>query len=180
MLSKINYRLLINALSFQITWFICVQGNNLRAALATLGLLVVHLILFKINVIQHIKTSLLLFVFCLIGFLGDNLIAYAAHLTYSSPDFGPVWLLCLWISFSITMNHSMKWLFQSPAISFFTGLLLVPLSYIAGIKLSGSTLLSPYWQFFILEGLWWAVLLTVYQKLIVVTDFLQKKERAHD
>lgn len=179
MFSKINYRLLINALSFQVTWFICVQGNNLHAVLATSILLAVHLFIFKVNVIQHIKTGLLLFVFCLIGFLGDNLIASAVYLSYSSPDFVPVWLLCLWIAFSITMNHSMKWLFKNPAISFFTGLLLVPLSYFAGITLSGSTLLSPYWQFFILEGLWWAVVLTVYQKLSTISGLSQQEETNH-
>ena len=200
MLSKINFRLLTNALIFQVAWFICVQGNNLHAIWATLSLLALHLMLFKINVIQHIKTSLLLLSFCLAGFLGDSLVAAAVYLTYSnnlgsesvaaiplisilpinsSTTFGPAWLLCLWISFSTTMNHSMNWLFQSPTISFLTGLLLVPLSYIAGIKLSGSILLSPYWQFYILEGLWWAVLLSAYQKLNIVKNISQKKEGSH-
>lgn len=174
MLSDINYRLLTNALSFQIAWFICVQGNNLYAVLTTVCLLSLHAILFRINTYLQIKSSLLLLAFCLIGFIGDNLIAFTVDLTYSNyqnnqilslTTLGPVWLLCLWLSFSITMNHSMKWLFQSPVIAFCIGLLFVPLSYIAGITLSESTLLAPYWQFFILEGLWWALLLTGYQIL---------------
>lgn len=217
MFSKINYKLLTNALTFQVTWFICVQGNNLHAILATAILLAVHLFIFKINAIQDVKISLLMFVLCLIGFLGDSLIASAVYLTYSSnwssegisaisfistlpvsipsifepildpvfaslftsAEFAPIWLLCLWISFSTTINHSMKWLFQSPAISFFVGLLLVPLSYIAGIQLSASTLLSPYWQFFILEGLWWAIVLTIFQKLSTISDLSLPKGTSH-
>lgn len=169
MFSNINRNLLTNALSFQIVWFICVQGNSLHAALATLFLLILHALIFKPNV----KGSLFLLAFSVIGFTGDSLIALTVDLSYASqhhvhemPLVTPVWLLCLWIAFSTTMNHSMKWLFKSPYIAFLIGLLLVPISYIAGIKLSNSTLLAPYWQFILLEGLWWALLLVVYQLLV--------------
>lgn len=189
MFAIINPKLLINALSFQIVWFICVQGNSLYAAFAILSLLVLHAIVFRVGMSTHIKSCLFLLAFCLVGFLGDSMIAYSLELTYTSdwnaqvfsvfstlptsptfpiPEFsflGPVWLLCLWIAFSITMNHSMAWLFKSPFMAFFAGLLFVPFSYIAGIKLSGSTLVAPYWQFFVLEGCWWALLLVGYQIL---------------
>lgn len=165
MLAKINHKLLINALSFQIVWFICVQGNSLHAALATLSLLVLHALIFKPNA----KASLFLLAFAVIGFTGDNLITHAVSLSYASqhqahevPLVTPIWLLCLWIAFSTTMNHSMRWLFKRPYSALLIGFL-APISYIAGIKISGSTLLSPYWQFFVLEGCWWALLLVSYQ-----------------
>lgn len=167
MFSKINTKFLINALGFQIVWLICVQGNSLHAALAILSLLVLHALIVK----PKVKASLFLLAFSVIGFTGDNLIAHAVDVSYVSqspvyemPLVLPIWLLCLWIAFSTTMNHSMRWLFKSPYIALLIGFL-APISYIAGIQLSGSTLLSPYWQFFVLEGCWWALLLVAYQVL---------------
>lgn len=166
MLSKINSKMLMNALGFQVVWFICVQGNNLYAVIATVILLALHTTLYR----DSLKIWPILIAFSLLGFLGDSGIAWLLNITYTDhlQTLAPLWLMCLWAAFATTMHHSMKWLFKSPFIAFVTGLLLVPLSYIAGINLSGSSLAAPYWQFFMVEGLWWGVLLVGYQRFFSV------------
>lgn len=161
MLSSTNTKLLINAFAFQIVWFICVQGNNLYAALATLGLILLNQQIFKTNA----KVWLVLLLFSIVGYLGDTAITLFIDLKYSNSlqSFAPIWLLSLWLAFSTTLNHSMNWLFNSPFIALAAGLLLVPLSYIAGITLSDSTMNDPYWMFILAEGTWWALLLISYQ-----------------
>lgn len=171
MLSSANTKLLINAFAFQIVWFICVQGHNIYAAIATIGLIGLNQYLFKTNA----KVWLVLLLFSLVGYLGDTAITQFIDLQYSSSfeTFAPIWLLSLWFAFSTTLNHSMNWLFSSPFIALVAGLLLVPLSYLAGITLSDSVINDPYWIFVLAEGVWWALLLVTYQR------FIYPKETTH-
>ena len=59
----------------------------------------------------------------------------------------------------------MQWLFKTPILTIFIALGFVPLSYLVGIEISGSSLQSTYGLFYIIEGLWWAILLIGYQKM---------------
>jgi hypothetical protein len=174
-----NKNSIINAMGFQLVWFICVQGNDLNAAIATVALLIVYLMMFR----TELKILIGLIVFSLIGYLGDGIIAMIFHLDYLGSlnyndhlDFlAPVWLLGLWLGFATTLNHSMQWLFKTPFLTVFIALFLVPVSYFAGINLSGSAFSSsidtlssgsmPNELFFVAEGIWWAVVLIGYKKL---------------
>ncbi|MFT5453001.1 MAG: hypothetical protein ACI9N9_002499 [Enterobacterales bacterium] len=162
--SPLNIKLIINAISFQVVWFICVQGNNLNAALATIVMLSLQQLIFKIN----LKVWPLLIAFSLLGYLGDSVIARLLLIEYSDNlnPLAPLWLLSLWLSFATTLNHSMKWLFKTPYLTICLALFIVPLSYLAGINLSDSTLSGSYTLFYLSEGVWWAMLLVGYQRLI--------------
>jgi hypothetical protein len=161
--SLLNIKLIINAVSFQVVWFICVQGNNLNAALATIFMLSLHQLIFKIN----LNIWPLLIAFSLLGYLGDSVIAKLLLIEYSDNlnPLAPLWLLSLWLSFATTLNYSMQWLFKTPYLIICIALFIVPLSYLAGINLSDSTLSGPYALFYISEGIWWAALLMGYKKL---------------
>jgi hypothetical protein len=158
-----NKELLINAIGFQVVWFICVQGNNVFAVIATTALLTIHQQVFKLG----LKRWKLLILFSLIGYAGDNFIAMIYEVNYSGTLIS-LWLLCLWLSFATTLNHSMSWLFNKKYISLFVGIFIVPFSYLTGISLSGSSVTHtsdslPYWLFFLAEGIWWSILLLGYQ-----------------
>lgn len=177
-----NKKLIVNAIGFQLVWFICVQGHTLYAVIATLALLSLYQLMFN----TQSKTWKALIAFCLIGYFGDGLIATMFNLNYfgsisinqntdvvlnqSINLLAPLWLLGLWFAFATTLNHSMQWLFKTPFLTVFISLFFVPISYFAGIQLSGSTFIFssnsiPDWTFFIAEGIWWAILLMSYQKL---------------
>lgn len=44
---SLNYRLVFNALAFQLVWFLCVQGDNLIALIAASILLLCHHYLYR-------------------------------------------------------------------------------------------------------------------------------------
>lgn len=166
--SVVNSKLIINAIGFQIVWFISVQGNNLNAALAAIVLLTVHQLIYKLK----LKAWPVLIAFSLLGYLGDSLIAKILLIEYSDNlnPLAPLWLLGLWLSFATTLNHSMQWLFKTPYLTISIALLMVPISYLAGIQLSDSTVSGSYTFFYISEGLWWAILLVGYQKLTAFSE----------
>lgn len=166
MLPDTTGKVILNALGFQVVWFICVQGNNLNAALACIVLMIFHQFVFKIN----LKAWPLLIAFSLVGYLGDSIIAGVLQIRYtdSLSHLAPLWLLSLWLAFATTLNHSMKWIFKTPTLTMCIALFVVPISYLIGINLSGSALRGSYSVFYFVEGVWWTALLLSYQK---VSDF---------
>lgn len=164
---NINGKVLTNALVFQVVWFVCVLDNNAYAALSVAILVGIHAALFHISS----RDWAVILTFSIVGYLGDCLIATLLNFQYNNdlPFFGPLWLLGLWVAFSTTLNHSMKWIFNTPYHTLLIGLLLVPLSYLAGINLSNSDQLNTsisYETLYIYEGIWWAFILLTYQKFI--------------
>jgi hypothetical protein len=174
-----NKKIIVNAIGFQLAWFICVQGNDLFAALAAIALIILYQMMFN----TRLKTWKILIAFALLGYLGDGIISIIFNLDYSgSLDDGshlsvlaPLWLLSLWLAFATTLNHSMQWLFKTPYLTVFVALFFVPISYFAGITMSGSTFSASAGSFnigslangsfFIVEGLWWAILLVSYKRI---------------
>lgn len=159
-MAKVSKRLLVlNAVLFQLVWFIAVQGDNLYALLALLFLLVMHFTLMKPDA-QELRLILAVPV---VGIVADTLIMNAGWIEYQSTDHFliPIWLCVLWVAFATTLKHSMSWVFKTFWLPPLVGLLVVPFSYWAGIKLSGSQLLIPMERLLLLEGLVWAVLLTL-------------------
>lgn len=161
--ASLNKKMMLNALGFQIVWFICVQGNNLNAAIAAIALLFFHQWVFRMN----LKSWPILIAFSFLGYLGDSVIANILQIQYADglTHLAPLWLLSLWLAFATTLNYSMQWLFKTPVLTLLIALAFVPMSYLLGIEISGSSLHSAYALFYTIEGLWWAILLISYQKL---------------
>ncbi|WP_252179447.1 DUF2878 domain-containing protein [Endozoicomonas sp. 4G] len=151
--------LALNAVLFQLVWFIAVQGNNRYALLALLFLLVVHFMLMKPDR-QELR---LIVAVPVVGIVADTLIMNAGWIEYHGTHHFiiPIWLCVLWVAFATTLKHSLNWLFKTFWLPPLMGLLVVPFSYWAGIRLSGSQPLIPMERLLLLEGLFWAVLLTL-------------------
>jgi hypothetical protein len=174
-----NKKIIVNAIGFQLAWFICVQGNDLFAVLAATVLIILYLMMFN----TRLKTWKVLIAFALLGYLGDGIISIIFSLDYSGSlndgnhlnVLAPLWLLSLWLAFATTLNHSMQWLFKTPYLTVFVALFFVPISYFAGITMSGSTFSASTGSFnigslangsfFIAEGVWWAILLVSYKRI---------------
>jgi hypothetical protein len=174
-----NKKIIVNAIGFQLAWFICVQGNDFFAALAAIASIILYQMMFN----TPLKTWKILIAFALLGYLGDGIISIIFNLDYSgslnggnhSNVLSPVWLLSLWLAFATTLNHSMQWLFKTPYLTVFVALFFVPISYFAGITMSGSNFSTSSeslnigslanGSFFIVEGLWWAILLISYKRI---------------
>ena len=135
------FKILINALGFQIVWFTCAltvnnskPWNYIFVALTTFTFLGQHFYFSKSP-----KSEIVLLVqIVFIGWTMDTLLALN-HLIIFSNSFHaplnfiqPLWLTCLWMSLAVTINHSLLWLQKLGSWCSVFGLVFGTLSYLAG------------------------------------------------
>lgn len=148
--------LVLNGLLFQIGWFSAVLGGNNIALAVTLALLVIHHLVF----INSHKQWLLIAAITLLGLAVDTTLSLAGVLIFSQVQFGiPLWLLCIWVLFACTLNHSLAWLKNKPLLAVFVGAAAGPWSYFAGSKLSDVAFGEPLLQSLTIIIIVWAALL---------------------
>ena len=150
-------------LQFQALWLLCVliQGYVSLIAAAIFFVLSCHRYRFSADRI------VLLLLFALVGFLIDSLFGQTGWVLYKGQNFlhefkAPVWLLSLWLIFSVTLPVSVAPFIHTLPRSALAGLFLAPVSYYAGIRLTESSVnSSPYILFYIAEGLFWGYVTVV-------------------
>lgn len=67
-----------------------------------------------------------------VSFLGW--LHYAAGSPGAPPGGAPLWILSLWMSFSLTMPRSLKWLQGRPVLSLLLGAIGAPLAYLSAAR----------------------------------------------
>lgn len=157
--------IIVDALSFQLLWFIAVQGNDEFAILATLA----HLLLYR--ALQAVTSRQWCFIAAVAvtgglidTFIGiTGIIAFHGALTISVHDWtwqiAPLWLWCLWLGFATTLLRSLSLLKHRLLLAALIGSCAGPLSYWAGATLSGSIFMRPFMHVILFEAVVWAVLL---------------------
>lgn len=155
-------RIIFNAALFQVGWLSCVLGGNTIALVATLSILSAHFIFFSR---QYQEWSLITAV-GLLGFIIDSILVALGVLSFEPTGlFIPLWLLCLWILFACTLNHSLSWLKRWPLLAVLLGAIAGPSSYFAGSQLAGVELSTPLLFSLSLIAIIWATLLPALLKV---------------
>lgn len=145
--------LVLNTLSFQITWLLCVLGGSGVALVVTIAVVALHL-----KVVRDARReALFLFQCAVIGFICDLLLVQGGVMTTAS-GFPPVWLTCLWILFGSTMGYAMRVFHGRLWMSVAGGAAFAPLSYFGGARLAGIPLMQPEWFALMVIALFWAVI----------------------
>jgi len=149
---------LINFILFQSIWFILI----LAAAHESFYGLVIGLLLILVQY-WHGKLIApdfkLILAAILVGFAHDTSLNYFKFIQYNidfNTFYSPVWIIGLWISFTLTINHSLSWLGNRKLLQMIFGLIGGPLAYIAGEKL-GAILMINNMTLYVL-ALSWAVI----------------------
>ena len=151
---------LVNFSLFQLGWFVCILGaswNQLHVALGLSSLiLLVHL-----HITNYKNNDLKLLVFSgFIGFLFDGALQYTGMILYNNPGWNfpltPLWIVMLWLLFSVTLNHSLAWLKNRTILSLLFGSIGGPLAYVAGDKLGAITISTP--ETIIALAVGWAII----------------------
>ncbi len=137
---KNNYRILANLLGFYACWWLSVygafQGNYFLGFYVLLIYLFFHFIYVK-----RYKNEFYYVLFCLVfGFLIDTLLLNLKIISYNGYlplkySLAPLWVVCLWISFGLSIFHSFKILQKSYIISTFMGFVSGPLIFLSFNKL---------------------------------------------
>ncbi|MGA1663353.1 MAG: DUF2878 domain-containing protein [Methylophilaceae bacterium] len=128
---------LINFILFQSIWFILI----LAAAHESFYGLVIGLLLILVQY-WHGKLMVpdfkLILASVIVGFAHDTSLNYFKFIQYNidfNTYYSPFWIIGLWISFALTINHSLAWLGNKKLLQMIFGLIGGPLAYIAGEKL---------------------------------------------
>lgn len=149
--------LILNGLMFQVIWLICVFGGDPWAPLAIM-LLAVWLWwrrlpgeLGQIGLLSGI------------GILLDSLWMVAGLTVFQDTLWPqapliPLWLMVLWIGFSATLRHSMRFLLGRPLLAAILGAIAAPISYATGAHLAEVTITTAT---LVAVGTSWAALLAI-------------------
>jgi len=151
---------ILNFALFQLGWFACILGaahNYVYLALVfSATLILLHLKITSCN-IADIK---LFGLAVLIGAFFDGFLQFQQLILYNNPGWPyplpPLWILCMWVIFAMTLNHSLKWMQGRLVLSVIFGLIGGPLAYIAGEKLGAISVASPIALYLLAAG--WAII----------------------
>lgn len=153
----------LNFLLFQIGWFATVLSvaNQLEllAAVSVLTIIAIHLLLIddKFNEIYLVIAA------GLAGFIIDSVLiandVFATSGVIALEEMAPLWLIMLWMLFSITINHSLGWLRKSYWLAGVLGFIFAPFAYYVGQKFEVLTFSGSYTTGTVLAiiGVTWAI-----------------------
>jgi hypothetical protein len=149
---------ILNYVLFQVGWFSCVLGAaNNQPWLACL--VVLAIVLGQVYYAPFPKQALkLILLACVLGSFVDQMLLNNHIVEYASNGWSvaivPVWIIGLWMSFSSTLNVSMRWLRNQKVTAFLFGLIGGPLAYVAAEKL-GAIHIPPMLLNYVILGLFW-------------------------
>lgn len=153
-----------NILLFQVGWLVCILCGSQWALIYTVGALCVH---FGWSRQRH--EDLVAVVLCVaIGLVHDLILIRTGHILFAeSALWPPLWLVCLWVLMGITLNHSLRWIYERPFWAAALGAVSGPLSYMAGVKLSSAQWSSPVTEVIPIIAFLWLLVLPLHRLLSV-------------
>lgn len=149
-------KILINALVFQIGWFVCVLGGNSAALIYTsLALLFHHWF-----ILDRPRQWYAIISVASGGLLLDASLVAADIIVFEDADFVglPIWLTCLWLLFATTFQYCLSWLQRYLWLAAVIAALFGPLTYWLGSQLTDASIASPLQNSIIVMAFAWALL----------------------
>jgi hypothetical protein len=128
----------VNAVLFQLSWLVCVQGDSVLACVVTASALTLHWRFF----VNNAREWQLWVAALVLGVVVDTALINLGVLQLSTRCLiSPPWLVCTWIMFATTMMHSLAFLTKrnlllSAALGFVGG----PLAYYTGTRFGAASL----------------------------------------
>jgi len=119
------------------------MGGDLYAVLYTLLAIAVH----HWFVVKHTSEWKLIGIILIVGCAWDIAMAQAQVLIFAGGEiFGiPIWLICLWLLFATTFQHSLRWLQTKTFLAALFAAVFGPLSYCFGTQISNVKIGEPLW-----------------------------------
>jgi hypothetical protein len=152
----------INAIFYQAAWLVTIAGAAHGWWWAGPAAVVVFAA-WQLAVSAQRRADLLLMTYAaVIGFVIDSAFAQSHLLSYAAAtpwvNLAPVWIVALWISFALTLNHSLAYLKAHPLAAATLGGIGAPLAYLAAARWGAIAFATPGWSALILLAAVWAVL----------------------
>ncbi|NRA42053.1 MAG: DUF2878 domain-containing protein [Pseudomonadales bacterium] len=162
-----NQKKVVNGLVFQINWFACIFANTTVLLASTIFLLLFHFALIDRNA----KQWLILFFIAIIGYAADSALAASGMIMFSPSAnlvlnginiaVAPLWLFCLWLSFSSCLHYAFSFLYQRLLLTLLICLSVIPFNYYIGANFRNAVFAEPSWLGLALIAAYWALLLPI-------------------
>jgi hypothetical protein len=154
-------RLAVNIVLFQAGWFACVLGAAWGYPWAGPAAVAIAALTRLAQSDERSREAVLLLSCGVLGFAADTAMI---SLGFFAPVRGPVpapwsppWLVAMWINFGATLNVSLAFLKNRPALSAALGAVGGPAAYYAGARLGSISVPDPVWVGLTAVGAAWAV-----------------------
>jgi Protein of unknown function (DUF2878) len=152
----------MNAILYQATWLITIAGAGHNSWWPGLLALMVF-VAWQLAVSTQRRADILLIVFAAaIGFVIDSAFAQAGLITYAAATpwehLAPVWIVALWVSFALTLNHSLAYLKTHPLVASALGGIGAPLAYLAAAHWGALSFPAAQWPSLVVLAVVWALL----------------------
>lgn len=150
-----------NAVLFQALWFAAIVGQNDYLWLSVL-LCATHALLSP-DLKQDVRMAAAPF---LLGVTMDYSLMHLGVFVFQPSGF-PLWLLCIWALFSVSLRYSFAWLANKPVIfAVLLGAVGGTLSYWSASKLGAVTFGYPLPLSLAIIGSLWAILVPLFLQLV--------------
>ena len=130
---------IINAAFFYLIWWGCILG--IRSDLYYLGpMLTAVFILVHLNMISKVKKEMMLMACCgALALAVESVHLHSGFLSYegyllSGSLLPPLWVICIWVALSATLNHSMFFLKGRWALMALCGGIIGPVCYYGAMR----------------------------------------------
>ena len=165
---RVEPKIFLNFIAFQVAWFACVLGganDRVLAGTMVVGAVIgLHLALAQ----RPLPEALLVAVAAVIGLVWDSWLVALGLMSYPTgniaPGLAPYWIVAMWALFATSLNLSMAWLKGRPWLAALFGAVGGPLAYLAGERLGGLQMPDPVLALGA-QALGWAVLLPMLTRL---------------
>lgn len=150
----------LNAVLFQVVWFVCLLAGSVWALVATFIYLWIHDRYFM----RTRKEWRLLFTFAMLGFVIDSTLfqlGVFSNQDSSGVNLAPLWLICLWASTATLFAHSLSVFRARYRLLVIIGAIGPVFSYYAGAKMAGIRLAEPAFFSLALIAAIWAMVLPI-------------------
>jgi hypothetical protein len=149
--------MLINIIGFNLSWFGLVYWGNIFTPIA-LMYFASHLL----NIANLKSETLLILIIVAIGISVDSFLHWYNFFIFPNSNHFPFWLMVLWLCFSTTISHSLRFLAASKSLQIVAGGIFAPLSYLAAVKLNAVELGQSVVQTYVVLSVIWALLFIVF------------------
>jgi hypothetical protein len=139
----------VNFLAYQAVWFAVVasaaHGHAPLGMAASAAFVIAQLGLSRNRALD----ARLMAAAALAGLIVDGTLGFSGWLRYASPEpafpphGAPLWILCLWAAFALTLTRSLAWLIRRPWLAAFMGALGGPLAYASAARGFAAVEIAP-------------------------------------
>lgn len=152
----------LNFALFQIAWALAVFLQNK----ALFALVLIAYLSWRLSFSKWVDLKIIS-ACSIIGILIDNTLYWTGIFQFSTPYIIPAWLILLWLNFSLTLNHSLRWMTKIPRLAAaLLGGLFGALSYYLGFRFGAVEFPLQTVPTLTLLVVLWASLMTVFLEIV--------------